>query len=130
MCIEDITHKFLLMYCQYTRHLAKMPRCSEILAVARLRLLSGILTWPLRAPSPGVFRDRFKLPSFSAVTKGGFLSVNIYGITVGSKKLESGCRMVYAGFPSFLHLGSEDRHTNFLPSTVYGLYYSCRVDVA
>ena len=30
--------------------------------------------------------------------------------TVGSKKLEHGCRMRYAGFPSFLGLGSKDGH--------------------
>ena len=26
------------------------------------------------------------------------------------KKLEHGCRMIYAGFPSFFGLGSEDRY--------------------
>ena len=38
-------------------------------------------------------------------------------ITVDSKKLEHGCRMIYSGFPSFSGLGLDDGH----------VYKVCRV---
>ena len=41
---------------------------------------------------------------------------------VDSKMLEHGCRVIYAGFPSFFGLGLEDGHVPTFWLLLYGLY--------
>ena len=73
-------------------------------------------------PRPGVAQDACELPfgGLGALRSGGC------GSTVDSNKLEHGCRMIYAGSPSFFDLGFEVGHV----STVQQVACGCSASAA
>ena len=100
-------------------------RPNAILAAAALRVHGGTPQW---TPDPGkevftcggmgygvkTFFGRVRLQVGAAVQ-----AVNVRSPPVLFKKLEHGCRMIHADFPSLLSLGLELRHVPTLWLLLY-----------